>query len=150
MSWLQNTHSGVKKHPEDVIIQPVTVSKICLEPRLSKLFCAASPHLLSIGPERAPCRLPLSPRRIKVGIRRCLSLPASMVPTGGFELPNKMELPSGCHFCLPQRDRIWWEPETWHWLQFPTSKHFIFCLDRANRGSCIYLRCFLSSRNCLY
>lgn len=38
------------------------------------------------------------------------------MPTGGFELQqlssNKMELPSGCCFCPPQRDRIWWEPET--------------------------------------
>lgn len=43
MSWLQNTHSVVKKHPEDVIIQPVTVSEICSEPRPSKLVCGASP-----------------------------------------------------------------------------------------------------------
>lgn len=29
MSWLQNTHSGVKKHAKDVILQPVTVPFIC-------------------------------------------------------------------------------------------------------------------------
>lgn len=63
------------------------------------------------------------------------------MPTGGSGLQqlssNKMELPSGRCFCLTQRDQIWWEPETWHCLQFPTSKHFFF---QANFGSYIYPR----------
>lgn len=85
-----------------------------------------------------PCKEPCS---IRVGSRLCRSLPASTMPTGGSGLQqfssNKMELPSGRCFCLTQRDQIWWEPETWHCLQFPTSKHFFF---QANFGSYIYPR----------
>lgn len=91
--------------------------------------------------QRATRRLPLSPCRIKVGSRLCHSLPASKMPTGGSELQqlssNKMELPSGRCFCLAQRDQIWWEPETWHCLQFSTSKQFFFS-SQANFGSYIY------------
>lgn len=100
--------------------------------------------------QRATRRLPLSPCRIKVGSRLCHSLPASKMPTGGSELQqlssNKMELPSGRCFCLAQRDQIWWEPETWHCLQFSTSKQFFFFFP--SKFWFIYLSMFIWDVSC--
>lgn len=151
MSWLQNTRSGVKKHAEDVIIQPVTVSQISWSLGHQSSSVGPPPHpplaLNSLCKEPlGDCHCPHAESK-----RESDSALASLLARCPQEALSYRQL------FLQQNGAAQWVlllsyPESLDLVgtrnlaraPIPTSKHFLW----ANFGSYIYLSTFIWDVSC--